>query len=169
MPITLTLSIAAFTACPRQVAQGLKKMISHVALLLIGLLAGCGAGSTLKDFASDGCSLFPDGNGSDPKLWCGCCYQHDLAYWRGGTTEDRLHADEALRTCVTAKTGDAMLAQTMFMGVRGGGMPVFPTGYRWGYGWSYGRGYTSLDADEQAQVDDRLARMQEFPRKFSCE
>lgn len=144
-------------------------MISRTTLLLVSALSGCAANPTLTDFASDGCSLFPDGNARDPQLWCECCYQHDLAYWRGGTQEDRLHADEQLRACVKAKTGDAALAQTMFVGVRSGGAPVFPTGYRWGYGWSYGRGYTPLSTTEQAWVDDRLARTQEVQRKYSCE
>jgi len=138
------------------------------AALLVSVLAGCVATPALREFSSDGCSLFPDGTSRDPNLWCECCYQHDIAYWRGGSQEERLLADEQLRACVKAKTGDAVLAQTMFVGVRGGGTPVFPTGYRWGYGWNYGRGYTPLNADEQAQVENALARTQQLQRKFSC-
>ncbi len=144
-------------------------MMLRAALLLVSVLAGCAATPTLKDFTSDGCSLFPDGNAQDPKLWCECCYQHDVAYWRGGTQAERLHADEQLRTCVKAKTGDAVLAQTMFAGARSGGAPVFPTGYRWGYGWNFGRGYAPLSSAEQTLVDDTLARTPGSPRQFSCE
>ncbi|MBI3774028.1 MAG: FAD-binding oxidoreductase [Gammaproteobacteria bacterium] len=142
----------------------------RIALLLMSvLLSSCTVSPTLKDFTSDGCSLFPNGTARDPKLWCECCYQHDLAYWRGGTDIERLQADEQLRQCVTSKTGDAALAETMFLGVRSGGAPLFPTGYRWGYGWNYGRGYAPLSSSEQAQVDDGLAAMQKRQRHFSCE
>lgn len=142
----------------------------RVSLVLMSLLFGCASSPTptLKDFTSDGCSLFPNGNARDPTLWCECCYQHDLAYWRGGTDAERLHADEQLRNCVTLKTGDATLAETMYLGVRSGGGPIFPTGYRWGYGWSYGRGYAPLSSSEQVQVDDRLAALQRRQRHFSC-
>ena len=34
-------------------------------------------------FTSDGCSLWFDG------CWVKCCVQHDLAYWRGGTSKER--------------------------------------------------------------------------------
>ena len=143
-------------------------MTRRAALLLVSVLAGCAANPTLKDFTSDGCSLFPDGNARDPQLWCECCYQHDLAYWHGGTQEARLAADETLRACVQAKTGDDALAQTMFVGVRGGGAPVFPTWYRWGYGWSYGRGYAPLSNAEQTQVDSLLARSVLAQKQYSC-
>jgi len=143
-------------------------VIPRAALLLVSVLAGCFTPPTLKDFTSDGCSLFPEGNTQHPQLWCECCYQHDVAYWRGGSQQERRTADEQLRDCITAKTGDAILAQTMFVGVRGGGTPVFPAGYRWGYGWSYGRGYAPLNVAEQAQVQHKLARTPSAPGQFSC-
>ncbi|HVT36076.1 MAG TPA: hypothetical protein VHE37_10840 [Nevskiaceae bacterium] len=114
------------------------------------LLAGCAA-HPIRDFTTDGCTLFPDGN------WCDCCRVHDEAYWRGGTQEQREAADVKLRDCVLAKSGDKALAETMYYGVRGGGAPVFPTWYRWGYGWEYGRGYAPLSADEQKAADAKLA------------
>ena len=40
---------------------------------------------------------------------------------------ERLQADSALRDCVMEQTGDEILADAMFFGVRGGGSPVFPT------------------------------------------
>lgn len=109
----------------------------------------------LSPFSSDGCSLFPDGTPGDRSNWCGCCFAHDMAYWRGGTEEERLAADEALRDCVLQRTGDKTLAETMYIGVRAGGHPVFPTWYRWAYGWSYGRGYQPLTAKERALVEKR--------------
>jgi hypothetical protein len=75
---------------------------------------------------------------------------HDLAYWRGGTAEERLRADEELRACVAQKTGNPGLANLMFVGVRAGGGPELATSYRWGYGWPPGRGYQALSPSELA-------------------
>ena len=128
-------------------------------LLVLVLLAASscatarGGRGRLADFTTDGCSLFPDGTRAQPDLWCDCCLRHDLAYWRGGSADDRLAADQALRACVLARTGDPALARTVFAGVRAGGAAVFPTGFRWGYGWPYGRGNRSLSAEERARVD----------------
>jgi hypothetical protein len=44
----------------------------------------------------------------------------------------------------------------MYLGVRSGGHPVFPTWYRWGYGWTYGRGYKPLTGEEQKRVSKKL-------------
>jgi hypothetical protein len=125
-----------------------------VALLLlsVGALAGCVSRSELSDFATDGCSAFPDGSPSQRDRWFGCCYVHDVRYWEGGTREARQRADSELQACVRETTGDKALADLMYQGVRLGGHPVFPTPYRWGYGWSYERSYAPLDEQEQAQV-----------------
>jgi hypothetical protein len=123
-------------------------------LRVIAMLACCTAAwaTDLKDFTSDGCSLFPDGTVGDRAKWCECCFQHDIAYWRGGAEQERKTADEALRACVFERTGDEALAETMYLGARAGGHPVFPTWYRWGYGWKFGRGYKPLTRQEQQQV-----------------
>jgi len=121
-------------------------------LILLSLAVSAAPAAELAPFQSDGCSLFPDGTWADRNKWCGCCQQHDIAYWQGGTAAQRQAADEALRGCVLEKTGDARLAETMYLGVRAGGHPVFPTWYRWGYGWSYGRGYAPLTTEEQQQA-----------------
>lgn len=116
-------------------------------------------GRTLAPFTTDGCSLFPDGTLEDKTLWQDCCIAHDVAYWQGGTKEQRLQADEELRLCIIEVTGDRALAQTVFDGVRAGGSPIYPSWYRWGYGWSYGRMYQPLSEEEQMQVE---RRQQEF-------
>ncbi len=129
-----------------------------LALALMCLaIAGCAAAMAqdLKDFTSDGCSLFPDGTIKNRGKWCDCCFAHDMAYWRGGTGDEREKADEALRACVLDRTGDKALAETMYFGVRAGGHPAFPTWYRWGYGWTYGRGYKPLTVQEQRQVREK--------------
>ncbi len=110
----------------------------------------------LRPFTSDGCSLFSDGTIKDRAKWCDCCLNHDIAYWRGGIAAERKAADLALRDCVLERTKDKSLAETMYLGVRAGGHPAFPTWYRWGYGWSYGRGYEPLSDTDQRQVQEQL-------------
>lgn len=112
--------------------------------------------SDLRPFSSDGCSLFPNGTPEDRTQWCDCCLSHDIAYWQGGTRQERKKADKALRECVRERTNDQGLAQTIYLGVRAGGFPVFPTWYRWGYGWPYGRGYKPLSAAERRLVGELL-------------
>ncbi len=120
-------------------------------------LSGCASTRVLRDFTTDGCSLFPDGDAGQPARWCDCCVNHDRAYWRGGTAEERKSADILLRDCVLAVTGRQTLAGLMYRGVRFGGTPLLPTGFRWGYGWGYGRGYEPLKPDEQQQADEKFA------------
>lgn len=106
----------------------------------------------LEPFTTDGCSLFPDRlPGIAP--YCECCVLHDLAYWRGGTKEERLSADQAFRACIARATGDDLLAQSMYEGVRGGGSPYYRTPFRWGYGWPYGRNYRPLSASEREKAE----------------
>lgn len=118
---------------------------------LIGGLLGCGQG-TLQPFTTDGCSRFPDGTPAQNDLWLDCCIAHDAAYWKGGTYQERVEADQALQTCV-AKVGQPKIAALMRAGVRAGGSPYWPTSFRWGYGWPYPRPYRALSAQERAQVE----------------
>jgi len=57
---------------------------------------------------------------------------------------------------VRERTGDRALAETMYLGVRAGGHPAFPTWYRWAYGWPYGRGYKPLTANEKDLVNAKI-------------
>ena len=138
-------------------------------LLLLMLLSGIASATdqAIQPFSSDGCSLFPDGTLLDQQKWCGCCEKHDIAYWQGGTEAQRLTADEALRDCVLERTGDQVLAEAMYLGVRAGGHPAFPVWYRWGYGWAYGRGYQALNEEEREQVASSLTNYaQQNPQGF---
>ena len=85
-------------------------------------------------FTTDGCSLWPD------STWVGCCVEHDMAYWCGGSCEDRVRADETLRECV-AQNGPAGMGTVMYLGTRAGGPPWTPFPFRWGYGWDWPHGY----------------------------
>jgi len=46
-----------------------------------------------------------------------CCGQHDIAYGVGGTWQDRLQADRALRNCIW-NSGEPFLALIYYLGVR---------------------------------------------------
>lgn len=113
----------------------------------------------LKPFTSDGCSVFPDGTPKQQDLWLNCCIRHDLAYWKGGTFEQRQQADNQLKVCVN-DLGMPEIARLMHTGVRIGGTPWLPTGYRWGYGWPYLRGYKPLDKKELEAVKLQLRRLE---------
>jgi len=127
------------------------------------------ADGELSDFTSDGCSLFPDSSLINSDDWCECCLAHDIAYWKGGTEAERLAADEALRDCVLKSTGDAQLAETMYVGVRMGGSPYFKNWYRWGYGWNYQRKYQELTEEEKALAASKLKEFFAADPVLPCE
>jgi hypothetical protein len=127
--------------------------------IIITLLAtACNTESELRAFSSDGCSLFPDSSLISESDWCSCCFEHDLAYWRGGTEAEREQADSVLRDCVTGKTGNETLGSMMYEGVRLGGSPYFYSWYRWGYGWGYERKYQALSPAEVETADNLVKK-----------
>ena len=126
-------------------------MKCYLCLLVATVLAASAYADTLKPFVSDGCSAFPDGTLKQNKLWLSCCYDHDFAYWKGGSYQERLNADKALRYCV-AEVGEPEIALLMLAGVRVGGTPFLPTKFRWGYGWSYPKFYGPLKAAEKQKI-----------------
>lgn len=95
--------------------------------------AGLPAGPPSRPFYTDGCSAWPDG-----RLY-GCCVQHDIAYWCGGSSDDRCAADRRLRAC--AEVFDPAQSGLVYLGVRIGGVPWLPFPWRWGYGHPFGSGY----------------------------
>ena len=111
----------------------------------------------LKKFSSDGCSLSPNGTPNNPTAWLHCCVQHDLAYWAGGTEDDRRHADEDLKACI-AESGYPNYALAAFEAVRYGGEPKYPTCYRWGYGWNFNRRYEKLNSFEKILVQTNIPK-----------
>ncbi|MPZ36304.1 MAG: hypothetical protein GEV13_36050 [Rhodospirillales bacterium] len=89
------------------------------------------------EFTSDGCSggmsvAWRALTGLPPP-WEGCCVEHDRAYWRGGTYDERAAADRQLLICVAAR-GHPYWALAMYVAVRIGGASAWPTPWRWGYG-----------------------------------
>ena len=93
-------------------------------------------------FTTDGCSM------STNDGWVDCCVEHDVAYWCGGTGDDRQRADATLRECV-ARDHSATLARLMYWGVRLGGTPWQPLPWRWAYGWDCCHGYDARPSDSR--------------------
>ena len=146
-------------------------LLSEYRLALWGLLfltAGCSSDDTLSPFRSDGCSLFPDASVITRTDWCSCCFEHDLAYWRGGTEDERELADQRLAACVLERTGNEPFANLMLEGVRFGGSPYFYNWYRWGYGWPYERRYQALTPVEVAEADQLLGEYEQAPQGVVC-
>jgi hypothetical protein len=143
-------------------ARILRRIALSIALLALG---ACASTRDLRDFTTDGCSVFPDASGD--ACWADCCVEHDRAYWRGGTADERRRADAALRECV-ARADRPTLGKLMYRGVRVTGMPLWPTWFRWGYGWGYGRGYEPLTPAEQRAADEKLAARRPAEPDPSC-
>jgi hypothetical protein len=116
----------------------------------------------LRDFSTDGCTLFPDGE------WRICCVKHDLLYWRGGSRAEKTAADHGLKECV-AEHGFPETGEAMLLGVLVGGAPEFPTAWRWGYGWVVNRRYNSLDDEQIDQLNSKLSSMPDDPAAFPIE
>jgi len=129
--------------------------MKNVAWVFLLLLPCSVFADELRLFTTDGCSAFPDGTSEQRSLWAECCIRHDLAYWMGGTSDERKQADQELKVCV-AQVGEPDIAKLMLAGVRVGGHPYWPTPFRWGYGWPYPRSYGLLSESEKQQVKDRL-------------
>lgn len=138
-------------------------------VFLVFFIVACAKDSGLRPFSSDGCSLFPDSLPFSNKDWCSCCFAHDLAYWRGGTAEERLLADQELKACIAEKTGYSWLGSAMFRGVRVGGSPYIYSWFRWGYGWPYERKFQPLTEQENSLADKRLDDYYAKPIGKICE
>lgn len=123
---------------------------------------GCSGGlSKAWNILADRAGEFGNLHGAHPP-WEACCIEHDRAYHAGGAGLDasasfdaRKLADEELRNCVvsTAERRSSALmeeyqltqeqveelytiiAESMHMAVRLGGVPCSGLSWRWGYGW----------------------------------
>jgi hypothetical protein len=84
----------------------------------------------LYPFKTDGCSCFPSGGYDE------CCAKHDLAYWYGGSNEEREAADIQLMKCAADK-GYPKTGIILRFGASVGGVSWLPTPFRWGFGWKY--------------------------------
>lgn len=130
-------------------------IMKQTLIIVLLCIVGDARSGDLMSFKSDGCSAFPDGTFEQNSLWLKCCVAHDVAYWKGGSYQQRVTADLRLQTCVDG-VGEPHIAKLMLAGVRVGGTPYLPTDFRWGYGWPYPRGYKALTEDEQDEINAAL-------------
>ncbi len=114
--------------------------------------------NNLREFITDGCSMAPNGTLSRPSSLLKCCVEHDYLYWKGGSSQERLQADEGLRSCVTAAETPA-LGKLYYSAVRVGGSSVFKTSFHWGYGWTQLRGDKTLTQSESDQVIEQSKKI----------
>lgn len=107
----------------------------------------------LQPFTTDGCSKFSNGI-AYPKedKWGLCCVQHDISYWKGGTSDDRFQADQRLQNCII-EVGEPNIARLVYWGVRASGTEGSSTNRQWGYGWVLNRGYAPFSVQEKTQVE----------------
>lgn len=135
-------------------------------LLVFILLLSCSSSQAnkLSSFATDGCSLYPNGT------WLHCCLVHDMSYWIGGEQNKREETDKELGQCL-AKNGSSVNAKLMVGGVHlgGGANDVLP--WAWGYGWKKNPGYKTLSSRElkevEAGLDSVIPVMREYEDKLS--
>lgn len=114
----------------------------------------------LLPFHTDGCTKFPNGIPfKNEQAWLHCCVDHDFAYWKGGSAEERAAADEAVGECVT-KAGYPLVGWFMSKTVRVTASPALHTSWRWGYGWALDRGVRAHSDEERQQI---TARTRDLP------
>jgi len=127
-------------------------MRTLVILTLLTILTSCRSEENqLKDFTTDGCSMFMDRSYVSEADWTHCCVKHDIAYYGGGEEKLRLEADLELKSCIE-KVDTEVLANLVFKGVRVGGSPYSVMPYRWGYGWTKNNYYNALSKEQKSMV-----------------
>jgi hypothetical protein len=105
----------------------------------------------LREFTTDGCSLAPNGTPSRSQSLLRCCVEHDYVYWHGGSSHERLKADQSLKDCVS-KAESSAVGRLYYDAVRVGGSSIFKTNFYWGYGWTQKRTDAPLTTLETQQV-----------------
>ena len=87
----------------------------------------------LKPFVSDGCPRLAKMI-SYPREdhWQLCCVEHDKAYWKGGSLEEKQQADSAFHSCVSER-GSPDAGRLMYYSLRS--VQKSSQVQNWGYGW----------------------------------
>jgi hypothetical protein len=134
------------------------KLLSMKKLFLINILLFSFNAEALeiKNFETDGCTMFIDGN------WGHCCYMHDLRYWYGGDHKRQDEADTELKNCVE-KVAGINWATLIYKGVRLGHHSPIKNKYRWGWGWSPNRinNYSPLNESEKDIIKENLINLKQ--------
>ena len=114
--------------------------------------------NSIKNFKTDGCTLFVDGTPSKPGLWRYCCVEHDMRYWFGGDQQDMDKADLRLKSCVKTMAG-ATWAELIYRGVRIGHRSPIKNKTAWGWGWETMRPNIPLTSIETDYIIEEIYRL----------
>jgi hypothetical protein len=115
--------------------------------------------SQMRNFATDGCTMAPDGTIYRRGLWHQCCVAHDLRFWGGGTKAERVDADKKLKQCVAEKAG-SVIANLFFAGVRVGSVsPWKIPSKKWGNAWFDLSGYRKLSEIEIQELMSEVMKL----------
>lgn len=113
---------------------------------------------SLKNFETDGCTMFVDGTPTKPGLWTHCCVEHDMRYWFGGDQADMDKTDLRLKACVKEVAGITW-AQLIYAGVRTGHKSPVKNKTHWSWGWTSERKNTTLTSFEKEIVIEEIRRL----------
>jgi len=114
----------------------MRPILSLLQFLFTALLLACPVrADVLKDFSTDGCSSAPDGIWFvRPNAFFHCCLIHDIAYWKGGTRDEKSQADTEFRSCISKRSHE-LVGSVYYSSVRSFGSAKTSFSFRWGYGW----------------------------------
>ncbi|MDH5414024.1 MAG: hypothetical protein OEW87_07795 [Flavobacteriaceae bacterium] len=112
-------------------------------------------GYQIKTFKTDGCTGFPEGSISSPRIWHHCCIKHDMAYYLAGTIKDRSQADLRLKQCVSKAAG-RFYGELMYRGVVIGHYSPIKTSTRWGWAWNKRPYFETLNKEQFDQAIEGL-------------
>lgn len=114
--------------------------------------------STIKEFETDYCTMFPNGTVFNPELWKHCCYQHDLKYWSGGTELEQTTVDSELKNCVKTAS-NSFYAFIIYQGVRIGHYSPVKHKTKWGWGWAPERKFIKNSERDIELISKKLEKI----------
>lgn len=110
--------------------------------------------------------MSPDGHFKNPVAYLPCCLEHDIAYWGGGTEEEKEDADWEFFVCLLSEA-DIASAAVYHNAVKIGGDPRLRSDYRWGYGWKDRFDFQALTEEERALVEKDIPYAREINRLYT--
>jgi hypothetical protein len=115
----------------------------------------------LRPFFTDGCSGILDTDYVfTGESYVDCCIVHDIAYWKGGTLEEKAKADKDFGICISERV-NPLIGSLFEQGVRYGGSDKLDLPWRWGYGWYPKRLAGPLNESDLHQVEKLIPRSSE--------
>ena len=111
---------------------------------------------TLKPLTTDYCTNYPEGTPKQPDLWKHCCLLHDMTFWAGGMSSERMQADLDLRSCIE-ETGARDQAKLIYFAVRiASYSPIKYPSKKWNNAWKNRMSYQELSAQDIDQLEAEL-------------